>query len=214
VLQAVIFDADGVLINASEIHFQAFNRALATKGWMITQSEHRTTFNGLPTVKKLEYLTEHRGLPIELHKEILDTKQKLTEEVINDFIQPDPEKIELFDALCSAGFAVAVASNMQQGNLEALLKRLGLQGHLDVVIGHDRVGYQRVKPCPDIYLYSATAMACSMDCTAIVVDGNESLAAAKAADPLDIITVRDHEEVNLELLSRILRFFPEQLHAA
>jgi beta-phosphoglucomutase len=213
-LQAVIFDADAVFLNAGEIHFQAFNRALATKGWMITQAEHRSVFNGLPTLKKLEFLSEHRGFPSVWHHEILELKQQLTLEVINDFIQPDPEKEELVQELAKSGLLLGAASNMQQLNLEALLNKIGILNSLDVVIGHDRIGYNRVKPLPDLFLHTATALGCSVDVSAVVVDRSLSLDAAKAADPLDIIIVDSHEDVNAELLPRILRFFPEQFRVA
>jgi beta-phosphoglucomutase len=214
VLQSIIFDADGVLLNASEIHFQALNRALATKGWLITQAEQKNLFDGLPTVKKLEYLTLHKGFPESWHHEILEIKQQLTMEVINDFIEVDPEKIDLIETLSSYGLSIGVASNMQQENLETLLTRIGILSLVDVVIGHDRVGYKRLKPNPDLYIHAATALGSDISVSSIVVDNNVSLTAAKAADPLDIVHVGGHEEVNPELLPRLLRFFPEEVRLA
>ena len=47
VIQAVIFDMDGVLIDAKDWHYEAFNRALKLFGYEINRFEHLTTFDGL-----------------------------------------------------------------------------------------------------------------------------------------------------------------------
>lgn len=62
-IKAIFFDMDGVLIDAKEWHYEALNRALELFGMPISQVDHLTTFDGLPTRKKLEMLTLGRGLP-------------------------------------------------------------------------------------------------------------------------------------------------------
>ena len=61
-IKLVIFDLDGVLVDARELHYEALNRALAGLGFTITRDEHLSTYDGLPTTKKLELLTENKGL--------------------------------------------------------------------------------------------------------------------------------------------------------
>ena len=52
-IKAVVFDMDGVLIDAREWHYEALNRALGLLGYEITRYEHLTTYDGLPTKRKL-----------------------------------------------------------------------------------------------------------------------------------------------------------------
>ena len=66
-IKAVIFDMDGVLIDAREWHYEALNRALRLFGMEISRTDHLTTFDGLPTRRKLEMLSSTNGLPVELH---------------------------------------------------------------------------------------------------------------------------------------------------
>ena len=47
-IKAVVFDMDGVLIDAREWHYEALNRALALLGYEITRYEHLSTYDGLP----------------------------------------------------------------------------------------------------------------------------------------------------------------------
>jgi beta-phosphoglucomutase-like phosphatase (HAD superfamily) len=68
-IKLIIFDLDGVLIDAREIHYEAFNRAISLVGkdFIINKEEHLSTYDGLPTKKKLELLSKNKNLPIDKH---------------------------------------------------------------------------------------------------------------------------------------------------
>lgn len=51
VVKAIIFDMDGVLIDAKDWHYEALNRALRLFGFEISRYDHLTTYDGLPTKK-------------------------------------------------------------------------------------------------------------------------------------------------------------------
>ena len=59
-IKAIIFDMDGVLIDAKEWHYEALNRALDLLGMEISRHDHLVTYDGLPTRKKLEMLSMER----------------------------------------------------------------------------------------------------------------------------------------------------------
>ena len=48
-IRGVVFDMDGVLIEAKDWHYEALNRALGLFGFGISRYEHLTTYDGLPT---------------------------------------------------------------------------------------------------------------------------------------------------------------------
>lgn len=77
-IKAVLFDMDGVLIDAKDWHYEALNMALSLFGMEISRYDHLVTYDGLPTKKKLEMLTLERGLPKQLHDFINDIKQEFT----------------------------------------------------------------------------------------------------------------------------------------
>ena len=79
-IKAIIFDMDGVLIEAKDWHYEALNQALELFGYKISRYDHLVTFDGLPTKKKLEMLSMERGLPKGLHKFINHMKQIYTME--------------------------------------------------------------------------------------------------------------------------------------
>ena len=55
-IKLVIFDLDGVLVEAKNIHYDALNEALGEQ-YAITWAEHLSTYDGLKTNQKLEMLT-------------------------------------------------------------------------------------------------------------------------------------------------------------
>ena len=75
----VVFDLDGVLVDACEWHRIALNQALREVcNYEISLNEHYSTFNGIPTKVKLEKLTEMEILQRDQHIEVYDRKQELT----------------------------------------------------------------------------------------------------------------------------------------
>jgi hypothetical protein len=65
-IKLIIFDLDGVLVEAKNIHFDALNEALGE--YAISWNEHLSTYDGLKTIKNLEMLTKEKGLPVEEHQ--------------------------------------------------------------------------------------------------------------------------------------------------
>ena len=81
----IIFDLDGVLVEAKDIHYKTLNNAIeqvAGQDYVITEAEHLSTYDGLKTSQKLQLLTKNKGLPVELHAIIWEKKQSLTIDAI------------------------------------------------------------------------------------------------------------------------------------
>ena len=83
----VIFDLDGVLIDSRDMHYDALNRALAKvdKKYIITREEHLSVYDGLPTTRKLELLTENKGLPVVEYDNIWQDKQLATLDIFSKY---------------------------------------------------------------------------------------------------------------------------------
>ena len=87
-IKAIIFDMDGVLIDAKEWHYEALNKALSLFGEEINKYDHLVTFDGLPTKDKLKMLTLERKFPLGLHKFVNEMKQEYTLEIIYSKCKP------------------------------------------------------------------------------------------------------------------------------
>ena len=98
IYDAVIFDMDGVLIDATNWHYEALNEALHPFGYSISMELHLERFNGLSTKKKLQILSTEYGLPLELHGLISEIKQDRTQRIAYQKCFPDPTHLILLNS--------------------------------------------------------------------------------------------------------------------
>ena len=64
-VKLIIFDLDGVLVEAKNIHYNALNEALGDK-FAISWNEHLSTYDGLKTSQKLDMLTKNKGFTYDI----------------------------------------------------------------------------------------------------------------------------------------------------
>ena len=128
----VIFDLDGVIIDSRELHYKALNDALSqiSRDYVISREEHLSTFDGLPTTKKLWMLTEKRGLNPDLYDEIWNLKQEATKNDLLD-LPRDLKLMEIFSYLKDRGIKIAVASNSIRETIKITLLQKGLIKFVD-----------------------------------------------------------------------------------
>ena len=150
-IKLVVFDLDGVLVDARELHYDALNLALAEVGeeYVINRSEHLSTYDGLSTRKKLGMLTLNKGLPENMHDFVWRTKQKKTVEIIDDFT-PDFRIQNILKKLKSDGYMVACATNSIRDTAKLQLIRKGFFEYIDFLYTNQDVN--KPKPSSEIYM--------------------------------------------------------------
>ena len=159
----VIFDLDGVLIDSRDMHYDALNRALAKvdEKYVITREEHLSAYDGLPTTRKLELLTEKKGLPVVEYDTIWQDKQTATLDIFSE-LKPDYELMHYFQQLKDRGYSIAVASNSVRNTVKLVLLRLGLLEFVHYYLSNEDVF--RSKPFPEMY------WRCMIACNALPKD--------------------------------------------
>lgn len=200
-IKAVIFDMDGVLIEAKEWHYEALNRALQLFGYEISRLDHLTTYDGLPTKKKLEMLSIENDLPRNLHSFINEMKQLYTVEMVHANCKPRFTHEFALSTLKAKGFKVGVASNSIRHSIDLMMEKAGLTRYLDVVLSNEDV--EQAKPHPEIYLKAMKALGCEPN-ECVIVEDNENGVKAARASGAHVLVVRDVEETNLEnIMARV-----------
>jgi HAD superfamily hydrolase (TIGR01509 family) len=150
-IKLIVFDLDGVLVDARELHYEALNKALADidQKYVVNRAEHLSTYDGLSTSKKLAMLTESKGLSEELHDAIWKLKQKKTIEIIDQFSH-DNRIIKVLKRLKSDGYTVACATNSIRETAKLQLIRRGFFEHIDFLYSNQDV--TKPKPSAEIYM--------------------------------------------------------------
>ena len=116
-IKLIIFDLDGVLVDARELHYNALNRALKSinEKYTIERAEHLSTYDGLSTTKKLNLLTKNKGLPKKLHDKVWELKQQMTLKIIDGF-SVDERIRGILRSLKSEGYVISCATNSIREN--------------------------------------------------------------------------------------------------
>lgn len=200
-IKAVIFDMDGVLVEAKEWHYEALNKALALFGMPISRFDHLTTFDGLPTKKKLEILSLERGLPVQLHDFINEMKQSYTMEMVYTQCKPRFPLEYALSRLSTLGYRMAVCSNSIRNTVETMMQKSGLTKYLELLVSNEDV--VRGKPDPEMYIKAFRFFDLAPEECLVVEDNENGVKAAQAAGA-HLLVVSDISEVSLDnILKRI-----------
>jgi beta-phosphoglucomutase len=205
-VKAVIFDMDGVLIDAKDWHYEALNRALKLFGYSINRYDHLTTFDGLPTKRKLEILTLDRGLPTGLHSFLNELKQLYTIELVHARCKPIFQHEYALSNLKSAGFKLAVASNSVRSSIELMMQKSNLIDYLDLFLSNQDVKVG--KPDPEIYEKVIFYLGLSPAECLVVEDNENGIKAAQGAGA-NLMVVKTVYDVTLDNINNRIQQIEE-----
>ncbi len=148
-IKAILFDMDGVLIDAREWHFASLNKALALFGLEISRFDHLTAYDGLPTRNKLRMLTVEKGLPAGLHAFINEMKQRYTMDFVYNQCRPVFQHEYALSRLKTEGYHLAVCSNAVRATVHTMLEKAALLPYLEFFLSNEDVA--KSKPDPEMY---------------------------------------------------------------
>ena len=199
-IKLVVFDLDGVLVEAKNIHFDALNEALGEK-YAIEWGEHLSKYDGLKTNQKLEMLTKDKGLPKELYDTIWSNKQKLTLEKLN-CLEFSDELYNCIEKLSSQGYKIVCCSNRIRRTVLTVLSKLGVIQFFDLILSNEDVSNS--KPHPEIYWKAISMMGCLPEETLIIEDSPYGLLAASRSKS-NIMRVESPKDVTYNNINKHLQ---------
>jgi HAD superfamily hydrolase (TIGR01509 family) len=178
-IKAILFDMDGVLIDAKDWHYEALNRALGHFGYTISRESHLSTFDGLPTRHKLRILSRSRGLPEGLHEFLNALKQNYTLELSHQLCKPVFNHQYALSKLKLEQYKLAVCSNSVRQSVKAMMTLAALDGYLDLMVSNEDV--KKGKPDPEMYLLAMERLGVAPEECLILEDNEHGIEAAIAS---------------------------------
>ncbi len=200
-IKAVLFDMDGVLIDARDWHFHALNEALAPFGYEISREDHNNRFNGLSTNAKLAILTNENAFPRSLHEGVNQIKQDRTLRLAGQFCFPRVDHLILMSRLKKKGYSIGVVTNSIKSTATTMLGMAQLLPLIDVLVTNQDV--QNQKPHPEPYLLACKSLGVDPSEALVLEDGEYGLQAASDAG-CNILRVDSPNDVNMENLLKYL----------
>ena len=215
-IKLIIFDLDGVLVEAKNIHFDALNEALPTE-CKIEWNEHLSKYDGLKTNQKLEMLTKDKGLPPDTYEHVWELKQKITLEKLQN-LQHSNQLIFCMKELISQGYKLACCSNSIRKTVLTVLSKLGIIEYFDLIISNEDV--KNSKPHPEMYWKAMSMMGYLPEETLIVEDSPYGLLAAsrskanvmRVGSPKEVTYINVCKHLNKEKMNITPKWKDEKLN--
>jgi len=197
-IKTIIFDLDGVLVEAKKLHYDCLNDALREEDpkFIIEWNEHLSLYDGLKTNQKLDLLHNNKGLPKESFSRVWDKKQKLTLESLQN-LSPSHQLIDCMKKLSNDGFKIVCCSNSIRKTILTVLSKLNIIQYFDLILSNEDV--KNSKPHPEIYWKGISMMECLPEETLIVEDSPYGLLAASRSNS-NILRVKEPNDVTYSLI--------------
>lgn len=187
-IEAVIFDMDGLLVNSEPVWFLARKDLLDSHGKVWTEEDQLATA-GKHTEVWVELVgakLDGRLTPDQVREEILGRMERFYSNGDVTILPGADEALEY----CAGRYQVGLASGSPQRLIDAALKGTGWACHFDSLICGDEL--EHGKPAPDIYLEIMRRMDLDAVATAVVEDSGAGIRAGKAAGTKVVAVPNEH----------------------
>ncbi len=174
---AYIFDMDGVIIDSTLVHVDAWIAYLRTHGRELPEVGPRMLGKHNDAIVRDFFsdvaLTEEEIFAHGANKERV--YRELMTDVFEEKLVPGVREF----LACGNGVRLGVGSNAETANVDFVLERAGIRHYFAAIAsGHD---VERPKPAPDIYLKVAEMLGVLPDSCIVFEDSLTGVAAARAA---------------------------------
>jgi HAD superfamily hydrolase (TIGR01509 family) len=187
VLQAVIFDLDGVLIDSESVWDAARRDVVARSGGSWTESATRA-MQGMSSPEWSRYLRDDLHAALE--------PDEISSQVVQLVLAAYRDEVPLIDGAVAAvqrlaaHWPLGLASSANRPVIDAVLETAGLSDSFSATVSGEEVA--RGKPAPDVYLAAAEKLGGDPTRTAAVEDSTNGLRSAAAAGML-VVAVPNRE---------------------
>jgi HAD superfamily hydrolase (TIGR01509 family) len=176
VIDAVVFDLDGVLVQSEEVWDEVRESYVRERGGRYDEEIQRAMM-GMSSVEWSRYLHETAGVP--------DEPRTINDEVVRRMLAAYRDHLPVIDGApdavkrLAARFPLAVASSSNRPLIDVVLELTGLAGLFRATVSSEEVA--RGKPAPDVYLEAARRLGVDAVRCAAIEDSHGGIRSAKAA---------------------------------
>jgi HAD superfamily hydrolase (TIGR01509 family) len=176
VIEAVVFDMDGVLIQSEEIWDEVREEYVRERGGRYDDEVQRAMM-GMSSVEWSQYLHDVAGVP--------DEPEAINDEVLRRMLERYREHVPLIEGAVgavrrlAARYPLGLASSSNRALIDAVLLLAGLTEFFTATVSSEEVAHG--KPAPDVYLDAARRLGIDSHRCAAVEDSHGGIRSAKAA---------------------------------
>ena len=182
-IQSIVFDFDGVIVDTEPLHYRAFLRALQPFGVDFDYDRYVQQYIGYDDRDGLRAICGDFGVSLEESQvgELIQQKAEAFERIVDEGVTPFPGAVELILS-ASANMPIAICSGALRRDIEAVLRGVGdgdLLNRFNVIVTADEVPHS--KPDPRSYQLAAERLNLPADQCLAIEDTPAGLASACGA---------------------------------
>lgn len=177
-IKGIIFDMDGVLVDNSPIHVEAFVRWCATRSIDFPPEKLSALF-GMGNDDILKVVMNNPNLTDEEIHLYANEKEAIYREIFADTIVPLPGLVDILDEFSKMGMKIAVGSSGMRKNVNFVLEKCGISSYFDAIADGDMI--RNAKPDPEVFLLAANLLGLRPEECLVFEDSFAGIEAARRA---------------------------------
>ena len=199
-LRGVIFDLDGVLIDTSQFHKDAWYMMTDEEGLNFSGELFYSTF-GMQNYQIIPMMTS-RDLTDKDISQMSDRKEQLFRKLIEGRLKLLKGAEDLIIDLKDRGFRLSIGSSTTKLNMDFIAENLSIFNCFDaIVIGED---VTNGKPTPDTFLKAADKLSLQPRCCVVVEDAVQGVEAGKTAGMAVVAVTTTRKRIDLKQADMIV----------
>lgn len=192
-VEAVIFDMDGLMVNSEDLWEETERKYFASKGF-----EYDRAFDRLLMGRKKEesaaVIKERLGLEDSI-EEIIEERYRLLRNLCDERLELMPGLMPLLESFEERRVPLGMASSSPLEQIHFVLDRFDIRRRFSHIVSGDMV--PRGKPAPDIYLLTADRLGKGPEACLALEDTINGVRAAKGAGMI-CLAVPDRRQRSLD----------------
>lgn len=207
-IQTVIFDMDGVIVDTEPVHRYAYFKQFEELNIEVTEAMY-TSFTGFSTRNTFQTLKEQFQLEHEV-EDLIQRKRSIFNDAFDT--KEDLELLEgvrtLIEDLHQNGIQLILASSASKVTIDRVFTRFGLHDFFThIVSGED---FPKSKPHPAIFEHAASLSTAPKENCIVIEDSTNGVKAAKAAGIYCVGYESAHsKDQNLNEADKVITHFKE-----
>ena len=193
IIQAVIWDMDGVIVDTGTYHFKSWHYVFKKQGINFTELDFQHIFGQ----RNDGIIKQYIGRDIS-QKEIDDIAQDKEEnyrKLASGNLKPFPGVVKLLKSLKENGIKSAIASSAPLENIRLILKETGIEDYFQAIVYGREVS--EGKPSPQIYLKAAEKLGVEPHNCVVIEDAVAGVQGARKANMLCLAVTNTHAREGL-----------------